>query len=58
MMDHPLNIVNQQAEDDGLWFIARTAPEHLLQLELRRLHQAVEYYFKSKEKTDEKVGDS
>ena len=32
----------QQAEDDGLWFRAATAPEAYLQQELRKLHAAVE----------------
>jgi hypothetical protein len=31
-----------QAEDDGLWFQAATAPEAYLQQELRRLHAAIE----------------
>ncbi len=35
-------LVNQQAEDAGLWFLAETAPEAYLQQELRRLHAAVE----------------
>jgi hypothetical protein len=35
-------LVNEQAEDEGLWFQARTAPEAYLQQELRRLHTAVE----------------
>ena len=35
-------MVNEQAEDDGLWFRAETAPEAYLQQELRRLHHAVE----------------
>ncbi len=35
-------IVNEQAEDEGLWFIAETAPEAYLQAALRRLHKAVE----------------
>ena len=35
-------IVNEQAEDDGLWFVAVTAPEAYLQEELRRLHAAIE----------------
>ncbi len=35
-------LVEKQAEDDGLWFQARTAPEGYLQQELRRLHAAVE----------------
>ena len=35
-------LVDEQAEDEGLWFIAQTAPEAYLQQELRRLHAAVE----------------
>jgi len=35
-------IVQAQAEDEGLWFVARTAPEGYLQKELRRLHEAIE----------------
>jgi hypothetical protein len=35
-------LVNQQAEDDGLWFRAQTAPEKYLQQELRKLHAAIE----------------
>jgi Family of unknown function (DUF6085) len=35
-------LVNEQAEDEGLWFMAMTAPEAYLQQELRRLHAAVE----------------
>ena len=35
-------LVDEQAEDDGLWFHARTAPEAYLQQELRRLHEAIE----------------
>lgn len=35
-------IVDEQAEDEGLWFVAATAPEAYLQQELRRLHAAVE----------------
>jgi hypothetical protein len=38
----PLEIVNEQAEDEGLWFVAETAAEAYLQQELRRLHAAVE----------------
>lgn len=37
-----LMLVHKQAEDDGLWFIARTAPEAYLQQELRKLHGAIE----------------
>lgn len=35
-------IVDEQAEDEGLWFQAQTAPEAYLQRALRRLHAAVE----------------
>lgn len=35
-------IVDEQAEDCGLWFYAETAPEAYLQQALRRLHVAIE----------------
>lgn len=35
-------IVDAQAEDEGLWFSARTASEAYLQQELRKLHAAIE----------------
>lgn len=35
-------LVNEQAEDDGLWFVAETAAEAYLQQELRRLHHVIE----------------
>ena len=35
-------IAAEQAEDEGLWFFAMTAPEAYLQQELRRLHAAIE----------------
>lgn len=35
-------IAAEQAEDDGLWFVAETATEAYLQQELRRLTAAVE----------------
>jgi hypothetical protein len=35
-------LVDAQAEDAGLWFVAQTAPEAYLQQELRRLHAAIE----------------
>jgi len=38
----PIDIVNEQAKDDGLWFMSHTAPEAYLQQELRKLHKAVE----------------
>lgn len=37
-----LDIVREQAEDEGLWFDAVTVPEGYLQAELRRLHRAIE----------------
>jgi hypothetical protein len=35
-------VVNRQAQDEGLWFRAETAPEAYLQQALRELHAAVE----------------
>ena len=35
-------IVDEQAEDVGLWFGVHTVPEAYLQQELRRLHAAIE----------------
>jgi len=35
-------LVSVQADDEGLWFVGRTAPEAYLQQELRRLHAAIE----------------
>ena len=35
-------LVDEQAADGGIWFVAATAPENYLQQELRRLHAAVE----------------
>lgn len=35
-------IVSEQSEDDGLWFVAMTASEAYLQQELRRLTRAIE----------------
>ena len=40
--ERPLDVVTEQAEDEGLWFIAQTAPEAHLQDALRRLTAAVE----------------
>ena len=37
-----LELVNKQAEDEGLWFIARTCPEAYLQAALRELHRVIE----------------
>ena len=35
-------LIEIQAEDDGLWFVAETAPEAYLQESLRRLHEVIE----------------
>jgi hypothetical protein len=35
-------LVDEQAKDAGLWFVARYASEAYLQQELRKLHAAVE----------------
>ena len=35
-------LVAEQAEDEGLWFIAQTAPEAYLQQALRKIHVAIE----------------
>ncbi len=35
-------VVDEQVKDEGLWFVASTAPEAYLQQELRRLHAAIE----------------
>lgn len=37
-------IVNEQAEDDGLWFLNPLCSEAYLQAALRRLHAAIEAY--------------
>ena len=36
------NVVDEQAEDDGLWFASQTASEAYLQQALRRLHATIE----------------
>ena len=38
-MNKIIELVNKQAEDEGLWFNAITAPEAYLQQELRKLHE-------------------
>lgn len=35
-------LVDEQAEDDGIWFIAESAPEAYLQQELRKIHKLIE----------------
>lgn len=37
-----VGLVGRQANDDGLWFMAKTAAEAYLQQELRKLHAAIE----------------
>ena len=37
-------IVDEQAEDEGLWFIAKTAPEAYLQQELRRYRRRMDCF--------------
>lgn len=39
-------LVQKQAEDDGLWFIAQTAAEAYLQQELRKLHHSIEMNYR------------
>jgi hypothetical protein len=36
------DIVDEQAGDEGLWFMAQYASEAYLQQELRRIHAAIE----------------
>ena len=50
--DGLLQLVNEQAEDEGLWFVAVTAPEAYLQQELRRLHAAIERALSSSARDD------
>jgi hypothetical protein len=38
----PQEVVDEQAEDEGLWFIPETITEDILQRALRRLHEAIE----------------
>lgn len=35
-------VVDKQAKDEGLWFVAKTAPEAYLQEELRYIHHVIE----------------
>ncbi len=50
----PRDLVAAQADDDGLWFVAETAPEAYLQFALRALHESVEYWM-GREMTDFRV---
>jgi len=46
-MNEILKLVNNQAEDEGLWFEAKTAPEAYLQHHLRLLHATIERELKN-----------
>lgn len=46
-------LVDKQAEDEGLWFVAETAPEAYLQQELRRLHAEIERHTLPNKQVDE-----
>ena len=52
-----LQLVNRQAEDEGLWFEAVTAPEAHLQAALRKLHAAVESSQKQVPMTEGEIDD-
>jgi hypothetical protein len=47
-----LALVNEQAEQEGLWCIAENIVEAYLQQELRALHEAVEAVFRIREDTE------
>lgn len=40
-----MEVVAEQAEDEGLWFVAELASEAYLQHGLRRLHEVIEKEF-------------
>jgi len=42
VLDRLRKVVDEQAEDHGLWFEAKYITEHNLQRALRRLHAAIE----------------
>ncbi len=42
MLEDIKKLVDEQAEDEGLWFKAETATEQYLQDALRALHQIIE----------------
>jgi hypothetical protein len=42
LWDQLLAVVNYQAEDEGLWFVAHTVSEAYLQQALRLLHATIE----------------
>ena len=37
-----IDLVNDQAEDEGIWFDAETATEAYLQVAIRKLHAEIE----------------
>lgn len=41
-IDEVIKLVDEQAEDEGLWFVAETTSEAYLQSALRRLHAVIE----------------
>jgi hypothetical protein len=45
-------LVDEQAENEGLWFIAETAPEAYLQRQLRLLHALIEHFTTSHDGND------
>lgn len=49
-------LVNEQAEDEALWFITENIAEAYLQQELRRLHAAVEALPQETQCRDERSG--
>lgn len=48
-------VVDAQAEDEALWFEAKTVPEAYLQAELRQLHACIERYTESKAESSNTV---
>ena len=43
-MKEIIDLVNKQAEDEGLWFDAVYVTESMLQAALRELHRVIEEY--------------
>jgi hypothetical protein len=41
-LDQVSQVLLEQSEDEGLWFVAETPGEEILQQALRRLHEAIE----------------
>lgn len=41
-LDHVSQLILEQSNDEGLWFVAQTPGEDILQRALRRLHAAIE----------------